>query len=43
VGFAPEVFDQVLHVRDLQQLAEHQGPEVLLGLVLHRPPLAVSV
>lgn len=43
VGFAPEPLDQVPHVRDLQQLAEHQGPQVPLRAVLDRPPGSITV
>ena len=43
VGVSSEAFDEVLDVGYLLQLAEHESPEIPLGLVLHGPSGAVSV
>jgi len=43
VGVPLEALHQVLDVGYLEELAEHEGFEVPLGLVLHGPPRAFSV
>ena len=42
-GVSSEAFDKVFDVGYLLYLAEHEGPEVLLGVVLHWSPWAVCV
>ena len=42
-GVAFEAFDEVFHVGYLEELSEHQGLQIPLGVVLHGPPWAFSV
>ena len=43
VGVASEAFHKVLDVGYLLELAEHEGPEVPLGVVFYWSPWAVDV
>jgi len=38
IGVPPQTLHQILHIRDLQKLPQHQNPQFPLRTILNRPP-----